>query len=67
MKIRRETDYAIRAVRALVNANGNAMLSKEVAEAEDIPQNIYEAKHRRPFLLKDFITGDTRACIRLIC
>ena len=38
MKIRRETDYAMRAVRALVNANGNAMLSKEVAEAEDIPQ-----------------------------
>ena len=38
MKIRKETDYAIRAIRALVNADGEAMMSKEIADAEAIPQ-----------------------------
>jgi Rrf2 family protein len=38
MKIRRETDYAIRAVRALIRANGNALISKEIAAEEGIPQ-----------------------------
>ena len=38
MKIRRETDYAIRAIRALVDSKGTALLSKEIAEIESIPQ-----------------------------
>jgi Rrf2 family protein len=38
MKIRRETDYAIRAIRALINAKGEALISKEIASRESIPQ-----------------------------
>jgi Rrf2 family protein len=39
MKIRRETDYAIRAIRALINSGGKPLLSKEVADRESIPQS----------------------------
>jgi Rrf2 family protein len=38
MKIRRETDYAIRAIHALANVHGEALLSKEIASKENIPQ-----------------------------
>ena len=38
MKIRKETDYAIRAIRALAQADGSAMMSREIGEKESIPQ-----------------------------
>jgi Rrf2 family protein len=38
MKIRRETDYAIRAIRALINAE-HPLISKEIADRESIPQS----------------------------
>lgn len=38
MKIRKETDYAIRAIRALAEADGIAMMSREIGEKESIPQ-----------------------------
>ncbi|NLH92515.1 MAG: Rrf2 family transcriptional regulator [Atopobium sp.] len=38
MKIKRETDYAIRAIRALINARGIPLISKEIADREHIPQ-----------------------------
>ena len=39
MKIRKETDYAIRAIKALISADGNGLLSKEIAAQEEIPNN----------------------------
>ena len=38
MKIRKETDYAIRAIRALARADGIALMSREIGEKEAIPQ-----------------------------
>ena len=37
MKIRRETDYAFRAVRALYQSEGQPLFSQEIAKAESIP------------------------------
>lgn len=39
MKIRQETDYAIRAIHALIKAKGKPLLSKEIAAAESVPPN----------------------------
>jgi Rrf2 family protein len=38
MKLRRETDYAIRAIRALINSD-HPLISKEIAAKESIPQS----------------------------
>lgn len=39
MKIRQETDYAIRVIHALIKADGRPLLSKEIAASEGIPPN----------------------------